>query len=191
MNYSVNYKTLMPYSIWHEDIHNLKKHIEERCKEITVKYDTNKELYENDLFKEYAKGEDFGKVFEQHNDPSLDIRQNKNKELISLESEMKSTLEKVLKDIVNGFNLSTKQGKNKESYLFFYIRLIEEGKQIDMSKFDIQKNIISDMIKKRNDSEHNTDNLLRNIDVQYITNVTNAIYDYADALIRELYNKKQ
>ncbi len=189
MEYSLNYKTCMPYSRWHEEICDLKKHIKERCEEIKTKYSTQKELYHKELESEEMKGEDCGNAFEQHNDPSLDIRLNQNKEFISLEVEINSTLEKILKNIVDEFKFCGTKS-HKESYFDFYSRLIKNGKQIEISDLKSEKEIITDMRKKRNDSEHNTDSLLRNIDAEYVMKIANAVYDYIDKLVQKLYCKK-
>ena len=190
MSYSLNYKNHLPYSKWYEDMNSLREHIEERCMEITTKYNQQKEIYMQVLCKEYAKGEDVGKAFEQNYSPSLEIILKQNEELISLEKEIKSTLEKTLKDIINKSILSKKK-RPYESYINFYIREIEERKEINMSNFSKQKKSIDEMNKKRNDSEHNKDSVLRDINVDYIINTVKDTFDYMNELIKKLYEKNK
>lgn len=190
MSYSTNYKSSAPYCHWYMTICDLKSHIEERCKEITEKHHKQLENYHINLEEAYKNGEEYGMIYEQHNDLSLDIRLKQNNELISLENEIKSVLEKVLKEIISHFELSKKR-KIDKSYLSSYIQEIEEKKKINMVEFSKEKKDIFLLNTNRNNSEHKSDNLLREIDQTYIQQQLNSVYSYMNALIQKLYNNKE
>lgn len=187
MVYLKSYKNVPPYCMWYSEIYSLKQSVEKRCVEIEQKYKELEEKYKNELAEEYKKGFEFGASFEQHNDPTLDICKGRNTELISLESNVKSTLEKTLLGIVKDLGLKGQKLSN-ESTILFYMRLIEE--KIKMPNMHYEKGIIKNMIKERNKSEHEIDNLLRNIDVKYVHLILNASYHYMDKLIQCLYERK-
>lgn len=186
MNYIASYKNINPYNNWYNDINNLKFHIEERCEEIEKKYNLLTINYNTKLKEAYKHGEEYGLIYEQHNDSTLDIKLRQNNEFISLESEIKSTLEKVLKNIIIHFNLSLKRQKGK-SYLYSYILEIEEKRGIDMSEFSKELKDILILNENRNNSEHISDNLLREIDHQYIKHELNSVYLYMNKLIQKLF----
>lgn len=187
--YSMHYKNVAPYCHWYSDICVLKSHIEERGKEITEKYSRQIDDYHTKLREAYKEGDEFGMIYEQHDDPTLDIRLKQNSEFISLEGEIKSTLEKTLKNIIEYFNLSSKQKENC-SCLCSYMSEIEERKKIDMSEFVQKKNDLSILNINRNKSEHELDNSLREINQTYIQHQVNSAYLYMDALIQKLYDNE-
>ncbi|CUQ04131.1 hypothetical protein [Parabacteroides distasonis] len=189
MNYRISCRNSYPYRNWYADINNLKLHIEERCKEIVEKYHEQTVNYDTKLKEAYKDGEECGMIYEQHNDPTLEIRLKQNNELISLESEMKSTLEKILKNIITYFNLSSQKRKDN-SYLSSYMLEIEENKEIDMSEFAQERKDIFLLNTNRNKSEHESDNLLREIDQSYIRHQLNSAYLYMNTLIQRLFDNR-
>ena len=82
---------------------SLNDFIKVRVREVKCKYDAW--LKESNAFieSEYKRGYEFGLIAEQHHDERLNIVKSKNNELIGLEANIKSTLEKVLKDIIKEY----------------------------------------------------------------------------------------
>lgn len=187
MSYSINYKTCLPYNKWHEEILFMKQHVERRCEEIEAEYDRKSEEYLKQLEQAYMKGEEYGIAFEQQEtmDDALQVRKQ---ELISLEGEIKSTLEKTLKDIVSTFNLPVKR---RGSWIDTYIRTIQENTRLDMSDFATQKDMIDTIRHNRNAVEHQEDAFLRNINKEYVIESANTVYEYVEALIQRLYQNKR
>ena len=103
MVYSKSYKNKLPYCRWYDNLCETRKHIEERCDEIERKYIEKQQANDADREKEYMKSEELGMIFDQHGDISLDIIRDRNQELISLISEMKSCVEKILREILREY----------------------------------------------------------------------------------------
>lgn len=188
--YATSYKTVRPYFIWYQEIHDMEIHIKERCDEIASKYKLQLDENRKRIKDAYEKGEDEGRAYEQHHDEWLDIRLKKNRELISLESEIKSTIEKVLKNMMKTFNIAEKK-KEKGSYISFYMKEIETNRGLDMSNYEKEKKDISILVNNRNKSEHESDNLCREIDEKYILRHLNSVHRYVNSLIKELYNNRK
>lgn len=186
--YSIDYKTTQPFSAWYEVLLSLNEFIRARVREVKCKYEAK--LKENNAFidSEYKRGYEFGLIAEQHHDERLNIVKSKNNELIGLEANIKSTLEKVLKDITKEYAIDCRIGKRKkESFLAFYIRSIEKKKMLKMRRFKQHLKIINAMVLNRNSSEHELDALFRKIDERYIILILNTTHQYMNEFILQLY----
>ena len=108
--------------------------------------------------------------------------------MIGLEANIKSTLEKLLKDITKEYAIDCKKGRHKkESSVAFYIRSIEKKKMLKMRRFKQHLKIINAMVLNRNSSEHELDALFRKIDERYIILILNTTHQYMNELILQLY----
>lgn len=67
---------------------------------------------------------------------------------------------------------------------------IEENKEIDMSEFAQERKDIFLLNTNRNKSEHESDNLLREIDQSYIRHQLNSAYLYMNTLIQRLFDNR-
>ena len=67
---------------------------------------------------------------------------------------------------------------------------IEENKEIDMSEFEQERKDIFLLNTNRNKSEHESDNLLREIDQSYIRHQLNSAYLYMNTLIQRLFDNR-
>ena len=181
-------KTDQPYAGWYSDIDDTHKHIKERCKEIETKFSARKAENKFLLEQEYAKSTEDGMIFEQHDDMGLDIRKKCNTELIGLISEMKSTVEKIIRSMLEEYKIKGK--KTNESYISYGIRMLEEQKNIDMIDYADQRKTIDAMNKKRNDYEHELDNLLFDESVDFIVKFADDSSFFMENLIRKLYESK-
>lgn len=183
--YTIGYKTKLPYSKWYFSIKDMVAHIKERCSDIEMKFNQKQEAYNIDLEKEYARGQEYGLKFEQHV-TFYEEKLNKTQELISLEGEIKSTCEKILKEIYD----STIDQPKEKGCLQLYMDDIEHCNYINNPVMKKAREAIRLMIVKRNKSEHEQNIALREIDVDNIMQISEAVYNYVDNLLQELYNKR-
>lgn len=183
MVYCTDYKVLLPYSRWYDDLSTTQKHIQERFDEIKKKYAEPQKA--NDAYREqeYAKNEEDGLIFDQHYDISLDIRKRKNTELIGLISEIKSCIEKVLRDMIREYRIE----EPKQGFISNCINLLEQQRKIDMSPFARQKRMIDLLNKDRNSYEHEKDNLFFDKDADYMQNSIRDCFFFMKRLIEKLY----
>lgn len=182
--YTISYKTKPPYSKWYFSITDMVTHVKERCNDIEMKFNQKQEAYCIELEKEYARGKEYGLKFEQHAD-FYEEELNKTQELISLEGKIKSTCEKILKEIYD----STIKHPKERGCLQLYMNEIERCNHINNSAMKEARKTICLMIKNRNKSEHEQDIALREIDADYIMYLSEAVYKYVDNLLQELYDK--
>ena len=190
--YKTYYKTILPYCKWASDIFELKIYVREKCEEIRNKYSQLRLTNEQNLEKEYTRGKIYGKAYEiTYSEQNCEIKKYENNDLISLERHIKSEFEKILVEIITHFNIKILRRQKGEHLLECYIRTILQYFNIDMDDFDKQKRIIIKMNKNRNKSEHESDNLLREIDSDYIDSIANATCDYADILIQRIYDENR
>lgn len=150
--YKTNYKTKSPYSKWYFSIKDMVAYIKERCNDIEMKFNQKQEAYNIDLEKEYTRGKEYGLRFEQHAD-FHEEKLNKTQELISLEGEIKSMCEKILKEIYD----STIEHPKERGCLQLYMNDIERCNHINNPAMKEAGKAIYLMIKKRNKSEHEQD----------------------------------
>lgn len=182
--YILNYRTKSPYSKWYISIKDMTAHVKGRCNDIEMKFNQKQEDYNAALAKEYARGEEYGLMFEQNAD-FYEEELNRIQELISLEGEIESTCEKVLKEI---YDTIMEQPKER-GCLQLYMDEIERCNHINNPAMKEAKKTIRLMIEKRNRSEHVQDIALREIYADYIAKISEAVYNYVDKLLQELYNK--
>ena len=186
--YCENYRNMSPYSSWYEEISELYRHIKYRLQEIK----NNKDYRYGEFYEmrknEYDRGQEFGLIFDQHCLLEEEIEIDTTKDLIALEAEIKSTLEKVLKSVAQYYNLLNYKQKGL-SMLDSYIHIIETGKSINMADYLKEKCSISEMNRNRNRSEHELSSLERVINYEYIDRISNDTYRYGVALIQKLYEQ--
>lgn len=165
--YCRDYKNIQPYSSWYEESSELYRHVRSRLREIKDKEERKlNESYESRK-KEYERGEEFGLIFDQHSWFEEKTEIDLNKDLIALEAEIKSTLEKILKSIIKFYNLPICKQPNM-SMLDSCMNNIETIKDIDMSNYSKEKHFIKEMNINRNKSEHELSSFERIISYEYI-----------------------
>lgn len=184
--YKRNYINTSPYSSWYEEISELYRHIKIRLQEIKDNKDCRFREFHKIRKEEYERGQDFGLIFDQHCLLEEKIEIDTIKDLIALEAEIKSTLEKVLKSMINFYNLTTSKQIGM-SMLDSCMLKIETEKSIDMTDYLKEKCSISEMNTNRNISEHELSSFERIIDYEYINRISYDTYRYGMALIKKLY----
>ena len=191
MNYSTDsYKVRLPFSIWYDDIVKMKIHIQKRCDEIKTKYKKEKEEFSITLEKKYYEGINIGHAYWQHNDPSLEIWHNMNSDLITLEREIKSTMEIILKKMIIHYNY-LKEDELKEMSIRGIMDTIAIKSKIDISKQKRNLKRIKSLIRNRNNSEHLIDVYQREINIEYILSILKSVNEYLIHILEGLYKKSK
>lgn len=188
MAYKINYKSFPPYGDWHHEISSLKEFVESKCFVIDKEYKSKLESIKNALDKEYAKGWEYGQIFEQHDDNSFEVKEHYNIELLGLENHILSTLETLMKRIASEYKISVKPLGGRGTVLS-HIDEIVRVKEVNMLNFSEELSEIDEMRRSRNDSQHKITPLERFIDSKYILRKMNSVYVYMDRLIQELYQR--
>ena len=183
MAYSKSFKNELPYYRWYDNLCGTRKHIKERCDEIERKYIEKQQANDADREKEYMKSEELGMIFDQHGDISLDIIRDRNQELISLISEMKSCVEKILREILREYQFEEPKG----SFISSSIEILEQKKEINMSFLNQEKLSINLLNKERNDYEHELDSLLYDKTVEHILKCVDDCCLFMENFIQKIY----
>ena len=177
-------KVKEPYYTCNEMLFNLNRYVGNRCNEITQSSKERRANYETELQNQYAKGEEFGLIFEQQNNMLEEISKDEAESFISLERRIKSDFEKLLKHIIYCLNLADEDVR--KNVIRTCMSLIEHKKNINMTAYNTQKNDINEMIQNRNNSEHDVDNSIRSINKEYIKRILTSVNQYSEALLNQL-----
>ena len=177
-------KVTEPYCTCNEILLNLNRYVENRCNEITQSSRERRANYEIELQNQYAKGQEFGLIFEQQNNMLEEILKDETESFVSLERRIKSDFEKLLKHIVCCLKLA--DGDIRKNVIRTCMNLIEHKKNINMTAYNIQKNDINEMIQNRNNSEHNVNNSIRSINKEYVKRILTSVNQYSEGLMNQL-----